>query len=80
LSRNTTKDGSNTACDIQRINVRDTSKNFTVTHGRIRKHGQSTLNYPLTSYKLWTWSSVDEVKPELTINASSDIPFTKNRY
>ena len=80
LSRSTTKDGSNTACDIQRINVRDTSKNFTVTHGRIRKHGQSTLNYPLTSYKLWTWSSVDEVKPQLTIDTSSDLPFTKNRY
>ena len=80
LNRNTTKDGSNTACDIERINIRDTSKNFTVTHGRIRKHGQSTLNYPLTSYKLWTWSSVDEVRPELKINASSDIPFTKNRY
>ena len=80
LSRNTTKSGSNTACDIERINIRDTSKNFTVTHGRIRKHGQSTLNYPLTSYKLWTWSSVDEVRPELKINASSDIPFTKNRY
>lgn len=80
LSRNTTKDGSNSECDIQRICAKDHSKDFVVTHGRIRKHGQSTLNYPLTSYKLWTWSSVDEVRPSLTIGASDDLPFSKNRY
>ena len=45
LNRSTTKDGSNTACDIERINIRDTSKNFTVTHGRIRKHGQYHKQY-----------------------------------
>ena len=80
LIRNTTKIGSNSECDIQRICPKDHSKDFIVTHGRIRKHGQSTLNYPLTSYKLWTWSSVDEIRPSLTISASSDIPFSKNRY
>jgi hypothetical protein len=80
LDRDTTKEGSNVACDIQRINLKDSTKDFTVTHGRIRKHGQSTLNYPLTSYKLWTWSSVDETRPTMIINTSSDIPFTKNRY
>ena len=80
LDRKTTKDGSNSECDIERICVNDSSKNFTVTHGRIRKHGQSTLNYPLTSYKLWTWSSIDDVRPSMTIDASNNIPFTKNRY
>ena len=80
LDRDTTKSGSNVACDIQRINLKDSTKDFVVTHGRIRKHGQSTLNYPLTSYKLWTWSSVDETRPTMTIDASADIPFTKNRY
>ena len=80
LDRKTTKDGSNTDCDIERICINDNTKNFTVTHGRIRKHGQSTLNYPLTSYKLWTWSSIDDVRPSMTIDASNDIPFTKNRY
>lgn len=80
LDRKTTKNGSNTDCDIERICIKDPSKNFTVTHGRIRKHGQSTLNYPLTSYKLWTWSSIDDVHPSMTIDASNDIPFTKNRY
>lgn len=80
LRRDTTKSGSNTSCDIERICTRDRTKNFTVTHGRIRKHGQSTLNYPLTSYKLWTWSSVDETRPTMTINSSSELPFTKNRY
>ena len=80
LSRNTTKDGSNSECNIQRICAKDHSKDFTVTHGRIRKHGQSTLNYPLTSYKLWTWSSIDEVRPSLTIGSSEDLPFSKNRY
>ena len=80
LSRGTTKSGSNTACNIERICVKDPTKNFTVEHGRIRKHGQSTLNYPLTSYKLWSWSSVDEIRPTMTINSSSELPFSKNRY
>lgn len=80
LERNSTKENSNTACNIQRICVKDPSKNFTITHGRIRKHGQSTLNYPLTSYKIWTNSSVDETDPTMTIDASSDLPFAKNRY
>ena len=83
LSRGTTKDGSNTSCDIQRICPSDHSKDFTVTHGRIRKHGQSTLNYPLTSYKLWTWSSVDDVRPTLKVGPKDvvrDLEFSKNRY
>lgn len=83
LSRNTTKNGSNSECDIQRICAKDHSKDFTVTHGRIRKHGQSTLNYPLTSYKLWTWSSVDEVRPTLKVgpkDAIRELEFSKNRY
>lgn len=80
LNRGTSKDASNSACSIQRICTKDHSKDFILTHGRIRKHGQSTLNYPLTSYKLWTWSSVDEVRPNLIVGASSDLAFTKNRY
>ena len=83
LSRNTTKDGSNSECDFERICPTDRSKNFTVTHGRIRKHGQSTLNYPLTSYKLWTWSSMDDERPTLTVgpkDAPGDLEFSKNRY
>lgn len=80
LDRKTTKDGSNSDCDIERICISDSSRNFTVQHGRIRKHGQSTLNYPLTSYKLWTWSSVDDTRPTMTLDASTNLPFTKNRY
>ena len=80
LDRKTTKSGSNTDCNIERLCINDPSKNFVVTHGRIRKHGQSTLNYPLTSYKIWTWSSIDDTRPSMTIDASSELPFTKNRY
>lgn len=80
LDRKTTKDGSNTDCTIERLCINDPSKNFVVNHGRIRKHGQSTLNYPLTSYKLWTWSSIDDTRPTMTVDASSTLPFTKNRY
>ena len=83
LARGTTKDGSNSVCDFERICPTDRSKNFSVTHGRIRKHGQSTLNYPLTSYKLWTWSSMDDVRPTLTVgpkDALRELEFSKNRY
>ena len=80
LDRKTTKSGSNTSCDIERLCSTDPTKNFTVTHGRIRKHGQSTLNYPLTSYKIWTNSSVDTIEPVMTVDASSDLAYTKNRY
>ena len=81
LARDTLKEDSNTTCNIERICVQDPSKNFKVINGRIRKHGQSTLNYPLTSYKIWLNQSADDnIDPEMTIDEDSELPFTKNRY
>ena len=79
LSRGSLKENSNCKCDIERIS-KDSTKNFKVEGGRIRKHGQSTLTYPLTSYKIWLNSSTDNTTPTLTIDGNSDVPFTKNRY
>ena len=81
LARNTLKEDSNSTCNIERICVQDPSKNFKVTNGRIRKHGQSTLNYPLTSYKIWLNQSADDnIEPSMLIDEDPELPFTKNRY
>lgn len=81
LTRGTLKDDSNTTCTIERICTKDPSKNFKVVNGRIRKHGQSTLTYPLTSYKIWLNNSGnDNLIPVLTIDEDSNLPFVKNRY
>ena len=39
----------------------DSTKNFTASNIALRKHGQSTLNYPITSMKLWTNKGVGDV-------------------
>lgn len=81
LSRSTLKDNSNSTCNIERICQKDKRKNFKVTNGRIRKHGQSTLNYPLTSYKLWFNQSTDGSETSLGIHEDLEPgKFTKNRY
>lgn len=59
LDRNSTKKGSETTVDIKRECITDASKTFEVTNGMIRKHGQSTLSYPITSLKIWTNKSTD---------------------
>jgi hypothetical protein len=38
---------------ITRHCIKDPTKDFVVTNARLRKHGQSTLNYPITSLKMW---------------------------
>lgn len=42
------------AVDIQRISLSDPDRNFIIKNAKIRKHGQSTLNYPIPSFKIWS--------------------------
>lgn len=43
--------------DLAKIDMSDTSHNIFIKDCRIRKHGQSTLNYPIPSFKIWSNSS-----------------------
>ena len=63
LSGQTDKDGSTTDVTIERICPYDTTKNFKINNAQIRKHGQSTLNYPITSMKIWFNKSKSGVQP-----------------
>lgn len=45
------------AVTLQRISLSDPKKNFIIKNCRIRKHGQSTLNYPVPSFKFWSDST-----------------------
>lgn len=53
LTQSSGKDESTTTVNIKRECITDASKSFEVINGMIRKHGQSTLNYPITSMKIW---------------------------
>lgn len=47
------KEESESNVDITYVNPYDPTRNFSVEGCQIRKHGQSTLTYPITSMKFW---------------------------
>ena len=57
------KDGSTTNVTIERFCPSDASKNFKITNAQLRKHGQSTLHYPITSMKAWFNKSKEGTVP-----------------
>lgn len=79
LNANTSKEDSETTVTITRRCNYDITKNFTIVNGKIRKHGQSTLNYPIPSFKIWSNSSAEEgVVPEMQWDYNPG--YNKNRY
>lgn len=82
LRQSSGKTESTSTVDIERNCITDPSKNFSVTNGMIRKHGQSTLNYPITSLKIWT-NKAKETNVSTVINLSEQQRaegLNKNRY
>ena len=53
LSKETTKKDSETTVNIKRTCISDETKSFYIQKAMIRKHGQSTINYPITALKFW---------------------------
>ena len=82
LDKGTDKLGSESTADFERICISDATKSFKVKNGKIRKHGQSTLNYPITSYKIWTnKSNSADISPVLTLSDNQKaLGLNKNRY
>ena len=80
LRSTTNKDQSETDVEISRICPYDKSKDFTCTNAMIRKHGQSTLNYPVPSMKFWLNKSKSGVTPTLVCTAQEELGLNKNRY
>lgn len=80
LSGQTDKDDSTTDVTIERICPYDTTKNFKINNVQIRKHGQSTLNYPITSMKFWLNKSKSGVQPVYEITPQEKQTYNKNRY
>lgn len=80
LSGQTDKDGSTTDVDIERICPTDTTKNFKITGAQIRKHGQSTLHYPITSMKFWLNKSKAGNTPLYETAPTEKLALNKNRY
>lgn len=84
---NTRKDeegmSSETTVNIKRTCISDDTKSFYVKKAMIRKHGQSTLNYPITSLKFWLNKSattddnptIEEISEQQRI-----LNLNKNRY
>jgi hypothetical protein len=69
LTQSTGKKESETTVSFKRECITDPSKTFEVTNGMIRKHGQSTLNYPITSMKIWTnKAKEDDIVPTITLS------------
>lgn len=80
LSGRTDKDTSTTNVTIERFCPSDSSKNFKINNVQIRKHGQSTLNYPITSMKFWLNKSKEGNVPLYETTSQSDLLLNKNRY
>lgn len=82
LTQGSTKDESESTVTFKRECITDPTKNFTVTNGMARKHGQSTLNYPITSIKLWTnKSATTGVATTIDLSESQRAEgLNKNRY
>ena len=74
------KDQSNSDARIQRFCPSDSTKNFVIDLGQIRKHGQSTLNYPITSMKFWTGKNTSGGTPTFTCDGQTQLLLAKNRY
>ena len=47
---------------------------------RIRKHGQSTLNYPITSLKFWLNKAKSGIVPIFSKTGQENLMLNKNRY
>ena len=85
LNKEALKDNSESTVDLVFKNPEDKTKNFSITNCRIRKHGQSTLNYPITSMKVWTNKTAqkDEALGLPTIldcEYQTYLDLNKNRY
>ena len=80
LSGQTDKDASATNVTLERFCPSDASKNFKINNIQIRKHGQSTLNYPITSMKFWLNKSKEGDVPLYESTQQSDLLLNKNRY
>ena len=80
LSGQSDKDTSTTDVTIERFCPFDSTKNFKISNVQIRKHGQSTLNYPITSMKFWLNKSKSGVVPTYDQTQQADLLLNKNRY
>ena len=82
LRQGSLKDESESTVNFERECITDETKSFSVKNGKIRKHGQSTLNYPITSLKIWTnKAKEDDVVPTITLSETQQAEgLNKNRY
>ena len=82
LTQASSKDDSETTVNFKRECITDATKTFEVTNGMIRKHGQSTLNYPITSMKVWTNKAKDKnVATTISLSEAQRAEgLNKNRY
>lgn len=81
------KEDSESNVNIVYTNPYDPTRNFTVNNCQIRKHGQSTLTYPITSMKFWLNKvhGDDTIKPEFIWDYQNEEvepndKLAKNRY
>jgi len=82
LNAGSSKKASNSAVNIEYTSPYDQNLlGFEAQNVRIRKHGQSTLNYPLTSFKIWLNKSVGDLQPNVAFHTSLVAKtYVKNRY
>lgn len=80
LSGQTDKNDSTTDVTIERFCPFDSTKNIKINNVQIRKHGQSTLNYPITSMKMWFNKSMNGAIPTYELTQQENLLLNKNRY
>lgn len=80
LNQQAKKEDSVSEVTLERTCPYDSTKNFKINNIQIRKHGQSTLNYPISSMKVWFNKSTSTAIPTFEIAPQDPLPLNKNRY
>ena len=81
LNMATNKDDSKANVDIEYRTIDNDTSNFSGVNIMIRKHGQSTLNYPITSMKIWTnKSTADNITHSFVCDAQKNLGLNKSRW
>lgn len=80
----TDKEQSAVNVKCSRVCPYDSTKNFTVWDCQARKAGQSTLSYPLPSFKIWFNKKFQPLNendvPRFVCEGQADLGLAKNRY
>lgn len=65
---------------LERKSPTDANRNFVIKNCTIRTHGQSTISYPIKSYKIWSNKTLSGADSPEFVPSSGDTSWKNNMY